>query len=182
MFHPYLHDVIVKEIVKQTSQPERTPADTCTHRRGGEVSTENHVKGILGMGSLPGGSPPREAGNQPYATRGWDGRSSQNLIRRRKFRNAPSACGGDRNFQGFASLLEAMSLHPTIPDLRRRCRPAPRFVSIQVYQIGAKVISAEAESGLMWGGWVTRISGTLVGWYFATNHNQPIRVITWYRG
>jgi hypothetical protein len=32
----------------------------------------------------------------------------QNLSRRRKFRNAPSACGGDRNFQGFASLLERL--------------------------------------------------------------------------
>jgi len=30
----------------------------------------------------------------------------QNLFRRKKFRNAPSACGGNRNFQGFASLLE----------------------------------------------------------------------------
>ncbi len=29
----------------------------------------------------------------------------QNLTQRGNFRNAPSACGGDRKFQGFASLL-----------------------------------------------------------------------------
>jgi hypothetical protein len=34
----------------------------------------------------------------------------QNLSRRRKFRNAPSACGGDRNFQGFASVTELSRL------------------------------------------------------------------------
>jgi hypothetical protein len=30
----------------------------------------------------------------------------QNLTQRGNFRNAPSACGGDRKFQGFASLLD----------------------------------------------------------------------------
>jgi hypothetical protein len=32
----------------------------------------------------------------------------QNLTQRGKFRNAPSACGGDRSFQGFASLLNKL--------------------------------------------------------------------------
>ena len=35
----------------------------------------------------------------------------QNLAHRGNFRNAPSACRGDRNFQGFEPLLEKMGLH-----------------------------------------------------------------------
>ena len=35
----------------------------------------------------------------------------QNLAQRGNFRNTPSACRGDRNFQGFASLLEKNGLH-----------------------------------------------------------------------
>jgi hypothetical protein len=35
----------------------------------------------------------------------------QNLTRRGNFRNTPSACGGDRDFQGFASLLDGFNDH-----------------------------------------------------------------------
>ncbi len=35
----------------------------------------------------------------------------QNLTQGGNFRNVPSACGGDRKFQGFASLLEKKRLH-----------------------------------------------------------------------
>jgi hypothetical protein len=35
----------------------------------------------------------------------------QNLTQRGNFRNAPSACGGDRNFEGFASLLKRLNIY-----------------------------------------------------------------------
>ena len=41
-----------------------------------------------------------------------------NLAQRGKFRNAPSACSEDRNFQGFASLLKYQSL--IVGELFRR--------------------------------------------------------------
>ena len=43
---------------------------------------------------------------QPAA---WIPRIRHNPIRRRKHCNAPSACGGNRNFQGFAFLLTTIA-------------------------------------------------------------------------